>query len=55
MLYAYHPMDPDENGIPQHAFRQSMIINLFGSIVVPPTPSNATNLDILADSVCTEY
>ena len=52
LLYAYHPMDPTgENDIPQHQFRQSMIINLFGSIVEPSVPSDAQYLDILADSV----
>ena len=52
LLYAYHSMDPfSENDIPQHEFRQSMIINLFGSRVEPPTPPNPVNLDILADSV----
>ena len=46
-------MDPTgENDIPQHQFRQSMIISLFGSIVEPPEPSDARNLDILVDSVC---
>ena len=53
MLYAYHPMDPaSENDIPQHQFRQSMIINLFGSIVEPPRPTNAINMDIRVDNVC---
>ena len=46
-------MDPTgENDIPQHMYRQSMIISLFGSIVEPPEPSDARNLDILVDSVC---
>ena len=46
-------MDPTgDNDILQHQFRQSMIINLFGSIVEPPKPSDAEYLDILADSVC---
>ena len=45
-------MDPTgDNDIPQHQFRQSMIINLFGSIVEPPEPSDAEYLDILTDSV----
>ena len=54
-------MDPTgENDIPQHMYRQSMIISLFGSIVEPAEPSDARNLDILVDSVCicmyiTEY
>ena len=53
LLYAYHPMDPTgDNDILQHQFRQSMIINLFGSIVEPPKPSDAEYLDILADNVC---
>ena len=53
LLYAYHPMDPtSEDDIPQHDFRQSMIINLFGSIVEPPEPSDAQYLDVLIDSVC---
>ena len=46
-------MDPTgDNDILQHQFRQSMIINLFGSIVEPPKPSDAEYLDILADNVC---
>ena len=53
LLYAYHPMDPTgDNDIPQHQFRQSMIINLFGSIAEPPEPSDAQNLDIRVDNVC---
>ena len=45
-------MDPESNeSIPQHQFRQSMIISLFGSIVKADEPSDATYLDILADSV----
>ena len=46
-------MDPTgDNDILQHQFRQSMIINLFGSIAEPPEPSDAQNLDILVDNVC---
>ena len=46
-------MDPtSENDIPQHAFRQSLIINLFGSIVEPPRPTDAINMDIHVDNVC---
>ena len=53
LLYAYHPMDPTgDNDILQHQFRQSMIINLFGSIVEPPEPSDVDYLDILAGNVC---
>ena len=53
LLYAYNSMDPEtnESTIPQHQFRQSMIVSLFGSIVEPSEPSDATNLDILADNV----
>ena len=53
LLYAYHSMDPTgDNDILQHQFRQSMIINLFGSIPEPSEPSDAEYLDILADNVC---
>ena len=53
LLYAYHPMDPTgDNDIERHQFRQSMIINLFGSIPEPSEPSDAQNLDILVDNVC---
>ena len=46
-------MDPTgDNDILQHQFRQSMIINLFGSIVEPPEPSDVDYLDILAGNVC---
>ena len=52
LLYAYHPMDPTgDNDILQHDFRQSMIINLLGSIVEPSEPSDAQYLDVLIDSV----
>ena len=45
-------MDPENNeSIPQHQFRQSMIVSLFGAIVEPAEPSDATYLDILADNV----
>ena len=55
LLYAYHPMDPTgDNDILQHEFRQSMIISLFGSIVEPPEPTDATYLDVLTDSVCSK-
>ena len=54
LLYAYNSMDPtSETDIPYHGrLRQSMIINLFGSIVEPPEPTNAQYLDVLADNVC---
>ena len=47
LLYAYNDMDPtSEEDISQHQFRQSMIINLFGSIVEPPIPEDVTFLDL---------
>ena len=46
-------MDPTgEDDLLQHQFRQSMIVNLFGSIVEPPEPADAEYLDILAGNVC---
>ena len=47
-------MDPTgENDILQHQFRQSLIINLFGSIVEPPVPSDALFMDVTVKNVCT--
>ena len=52
LLYAYNDMDPtSEEDISQHQFRQSMIINLFGSIVEPPIPEDVTFLDLLNENV----
>ena len=46
-------MDPTgDNDIPQHQFKQSMIINLFGLMVEPPVPSDAQDVYILVDNVC---
>ncbi len=55
LLYAYHPLDPTgENDIQQHLFSQSVVINFFGSIVVPPAPDNLQYLDITNDNVSKE-
>lgn len=52
LLYAYNDMDPtSEEAIPQHQFRQSIIINLFGSIVEPPPPQDVTFLDLRNENV----
>jgi len=52
LLFAYNDNDPTGDDIPQHQYRQSMIINLFGNIVEPPPPADLSTLDILNENVC---
>ena len=52
LLFAYNDNDPIGDDIPQHQYRQSMIINLFGNIVEPPPPADLSTIDFLNENVC---